>query len=363
MKTPMNYRIFLTTLLILIAVIIPTPQNQVMAALGIRIKQPTSVTQQQPKPVTKSTPTSVTQTSSKSTNKIKSIKVKPITASTTNSGAYFVPMTSFPAFKANIQDGLGSFINTLYTYFISIAAVLAVLEITWGGFLWMGSGASITSKESGKKKIEMALMGLLLVLSPVIIFGIINPSVLNLSLGSAKIKITQQIPKTDLSQIAPPTGCILAPGGGPYFEKIVCAKRSEASKNASLCKYGLKIQIPDCTKTYATTGACVDTKKPFIAYCTGKKAFFDVYRYEQSGFLSDTFGKTRLIPISSTAGKAFIASCKSNGGRFLGRLKGPTKTSTSFNRCSGSGVIIDSSIGKEVACWRSLFSCVAPLQK
>ncbi|HFC10868.1 MAG TPA: hypothetical protein ENJ75_01595 [Candidatus Kaiserbacteria bacterium] len=110
-------------------------------------------------------------------------------SSGTSSG--FVSMTKFPAFKqASGSAGLGAFINILYTYLIGIAAVLAILEIIWGGFLWMGSGASVTNKSAGKNKITKALLGLTLVLSPVIIFSIINPQMLSLRLGSSKLTTT-----------------------------------------------------------------------------------------------------------------------------------------------------------------------------
>ncbi len=109
----------------------------------------------------------------------------------------FVSISGFPAFNSSGASSLSIFINTLYTYLIGIAVVLTIVEIVWGGFLWMGSGASVTSKEAGKKKIEQAIIGLILVLSPVIIFNIINPQVLSLKLGTSKINVTQ--PKTGTS--------------------------------------------------------------------------------------------------------------------------------------------------------------------
>jgi len=103
----------------------------------------------------------------------------------------FVSISDFPAFNFSGASSLSIFINSLYTYLIGIAVVLTISEIIWAGFLWMGSGASVTSKESGKKKLEQAIIGLVLVLSPVIIFNIINPQVLSLRLDTNQMEITQ----------------------------------------------------------------------------------------------------------------------------------------------------------------------------
>ncbi len=108
-------------------------------------------------------------------------------------GSGFVPITNFPAFTSyTSSSSLTPFINNLYTYAIGIATILAVIEIIWGGFLWMGSGASISNKEAGRGKIMMAIFGLILVLSPYLILSLINPNLLNLRLGSNSVSISQK---------------------------------------------------------------------------------------------------------------------------------------------------------------------------
>ncbi len=108
----------------------------------------------------------------------------------------FAPLTNFPAFtNYAASTSLVPFVNSLYTYAIGIAVILAVLEIVWGGFLWMGSGASITNKEAGRHKIMMAIFGLILVLSPYIVFKFINPSALSMKLGTSDIMIKQPVAK------------------------------------------------------------------------------------------------------------------------------------------------------------------------
>lgn len=108
----------------------------------------------------------------------------------------FVPLTNFPAFtNYAASTSLVPFVNSLYTYAIGIAVILAVLEIVWGGFLWMGSDASITNKEAGRHKIMMAIFGLILVLSPYVIFQFINPAALSMKLGTSDIMIKQPVAK------------------------------------------------------------------------------------------------------------------------------------------------------------------------
>ncbi len=122
----------------------------------------------------------------------------------------FAPLTSFPAFtNYAASTSLVHFVNSLYTYAIGIAVILAVLEIVWGGFLWMGSGASVTNKEAGRHKIMMAIFGLVLVLSPYVVFQFINPSALSMKLGTSSVKITQpavQSQNTQLCKETIPTG-------------------------------------------------------------------------------------------------------------------------------------------------------------
>ena len=76
---------------------------------------------------------------------------------------------------------LANFFNNLYKYLIGLAAVIAVIEIIWGG-LEISTKDSVSKQSDGKERITQAIFGLVLVLSPVLVFSIINPSILNLSL-------------------------------------------------------------------------------------------------------------------------------------------------------------------------------------
>ena len=100
----------------------------------------------------------------------------------------FVPLAPIPGLT-DIQPsagGLATFFNNLYKYLIGLAAALAVIMIIWGG-LEYSTQDSISKKSDGKQRIYDAIFGLVLVLSPVLVFSIINPSILNLSLNLQKL--------------------------------------------------------------------------------------------------------------------------------------------------------------------------------
>lgn len=91
------------------------------------------------------------------------------------------PLTSI-GLETGDQAGIAPFINQLYQYGVGIGAILAVLIVMYGGFRYMTSEA-VGTKSAGKEDIQRAVLGLLLILSPVLIFGIINRDILSLDLN------------------------------------------------------------------------------------------------------------------------------------------------------------------------------------
>ncbi|MHB8913566.1 MAG: pilin [Minisyncoccota bacterium] len=83
---------------------------------------------------------------------------------------------------------LASFFNNLYKYLIGLAATLAVIQIIWAGIEIAMNKDNASKLLDEKGKIYNAIFGLVLVLSPALIFSIINPSILNLSLDLPPIK-------------------------------------------------------------------------------------------------------------------------------------------------------------------------------
>jgi len=92
-------------------------------------------------------------------------------------------------FESNTRD-LPSFLQNLYRYGIGIAAILAVVMITWGGFQYMMSEIPGVRTEK-RARIVQAIFGLILVLLPVLVFTIINPAILDLDAGLNRVNTGQ----------------------------------------------------------------------------------------------------------------------------------------------------------------------------
>ncbi len=89
------------------------------------------------------------------------------------------------------STSLANFFNNLYKYLIGIAAILAVIEIIWAGIEIATNKDSVSKMLDGKGRISNAIFGLVLILSPALVFSIINPSILNLSLNLPALKTAQ----------------------------------------------------------------------------------------------------------------------------------------------------------------------------
>lgn len=97
----------------------------------------------------------------------------------------FVPLAEIEGLTKGVEantEGLAVFFNNLYKFAIGMATVLAVIMIIWGGieYSWQDIPGA---KSNGKERIQQAILGLVLVLSPALVFSIINPSILNLSIN------------------------------------------------------------------------------------------------------------------------------------------------------------------------------------
>ncbi|MBI4088922.1 hypothetical protein HY415_02395 [Candidatus Kaiserbacteria bacterium] len=105
----------------------------------------------------------------------------------------FVPLASIPGLTEGATTdpaGLAKFFNNLYKFAIGLSAALAVTMIIWEGLRIAANQDSVSIIMDSKGKIYNAVFGLVLVLSPVLVFSIINPSILKLSLNLDKIDLT-----------------------------------------------------------------------------------------------------------------------------------------------------------------------------
>lgn len=106
-------------------------------------------------------------------------------AQATTTGTGFIPLTNVPFItEAGNALNLESFLNGLYRISIGIAAVVAVLQIMRAGIMYMGSDSGFAEKKEAKNLIALSIGGLILVLSPVVVFSVINPEILSLKIGN-----------------------------------------------------------------------------------------------------------------------------------------------------------------------------------
>lgn len=99
----------------------------------------------------------------------------------------FQPITSLPVFGSIGDIGrvdLASFFNQLYVLAVGAAAIVAVAQIMLAGFQLAIAQGSHSAIGEARSKITNAVLGLLLILSPTIVFGVINPDILNLRIDT-----------------------------------------------------------------------------------------------------------------------------------------------------------------------------------
>jgi hypothetical protein len=89
------------------------------------------------------------------------------------------------ATELGLEDGIpdfGTFLNTLFTWGISFAGIIAVIVIIFGGIQYMTTDA-VSGKSEGKEKIKRAFTGLIIVLSSILVLNTINPRITTFNLG------------------------------------------------------------------------------------------------------------------------------------------------------------------------------------
>ncbi len=119
----------------------------------------------------------------------------------------FVPIAPIPGLTdggAANSNNFADFFNNLYKYLIGIAAVIAVIQITWSGIDIAMNRDNVSTMLDEKGKIYNAVLGLVLVLSPALVFAIINPNILKLSLNLPPIAATPNTPTQSNTQQALP---------------------------------------------------------------------------------------------------------------------------------------------------------------
>lgn len=233
----------------------------------------------------------------------------------------FVPLAPIPGLTQGATAdtaGLANFFNNLYKYLIGVAAILAVIMIIWGG-LEISTQDSVSKKSDGKQRIYNAIGGLVLILSPVLVFSIINPSILNLSLNLPPIDTVSgsgpnfsglgiQTPVVDTA-----TGCTVT---GTLLKKASCPSQDAAQEFAVSCP-GFGGKVSACQTE--TSSGCAD--KVVAATCdsppAGPYIFLDISTaYVPLDLFSDYQPLVSSNANSNNGSEAvrFAATCTQDGG-------------------------------------------------
>lgn len=143
----------------------------------------------------------------------------------------FVPLAPIPgltdpgtATSVVNSSNFANFFNNLYKYCIGLSAALAVIMIIWGGLEYATQDIP-GAKNAGKEKIQNAILGLVLVLSPVLVFSIINPKKLELAVApkmSERFAVAVVFCPADATSEREALPCPL-PVGRSVIELPVCA--------------------------------------------------------------------------------------------------------------------------------------------
>jgi hypothetical protein len=172
----------------------------------------------------------------------------------------FVPLAPIPGLTQGVvadSSGLASFFNNLYKYSIGLAAALAVIQIIWAGldiaFFHKDAVGAITDD---KGKIYNAIFGLVLVLSPVLVFSIINPSILNLSLNLPALKTASGPPATSgtAQTTTPYTPSATEVADRPAGTNILFSFEVDPNISPSAVIQILNVKLSECTNATGGPG-------------------------------------------------------------------------------------------------------------
>jgi hypothetical protein len=100
----------------------------------------------------------------------------------------FVPLVGIPGLDSANTPTFDDYIDALYALAISVAALIAVIQIVIGGAQYMMDDL-ITSKSAAKERIKNALIGLLIIIAAALILTTINSDLTRLDINAPAIDV------------------------------------------------------------------------------------------------------------------------------------------------------------------------------
>ena len=158
----------------------------------------------------------------------------------------------------NNGGGLDGLLNNIFLLSISAAAIFAVIKIIIGGVKYMLTDV-VTTKESAKKDIKGALLGLVIILAAVFILQTINPNLTKFQLQFSSPAAT---PFTN-----PFTGSGGGTSGGAVAASFPCAVHAGPNLSSSGATRIETMDVSGCNQTDADAAL-----QQFSASCTKDSA-------------------------------------------------------------------------------------------
>ncbi|MFA5841615.1 MAG: pilin [Candidatus Paceibacterota bacterium] len=195
--------------------------------------------------------------------------------SSTESGTYTllapIPLSGGSGSDNSVQLGgevaFANYLNNAFKIGITIAILLAVIMIVIGGIQWMGE--SVFGKESGKKKIQDALWGLVLALAIFLILNTINPDLVNLKLKVENLTETPALPPAIKATTIPDSVLREGLSSAKANDALTRAALAGITVNKDACPTGVRYQdVPGgCTTVAGLQQSAIEKLKALKAGC------------------------------------------------------------------------------------------------
>jgi len=264
---------------------------------------------------------------------------------TSNTSTEFVPLTNIPALT-DLGTGftLEAFLNGLFRIAIGAAAVIAVLQIMRAGIMYMASDSGFAEKKEAKNLIGLAIGGLVLVLSPVIVFSIINPEILSLKIGGIE-KLRPEPGATTTPTVVAPAGG----GNGPGAPPPIIPATGEVNGACSVYRNGQVIPASDtigeqcCGAQRSQTVECSVSwnysSQPYVKSCgcSFRGVLASPLRYQVWRLNTEEGGMTdpRIMPKYGAAVEQYGNTCRQSGGTVEDKFLGFLERSAACDKDSG----------------------------
>lgn len=137
----------------------------------------------------------------------------------------FVPLVGIPGLSNASAPTFDDYVDALYALAISVAALIAVIQIVLGGAQYMMDDL-ISSKSAAKERIKNALIGLLIIIAAALILTTINSNLTKLDIKAPAINIDNDKPQLTLEEAFAQGFCQSGNGckthycSSPYMSKL-----------------------------------------------------------------------------------------------------------------------------------------------